>query len=104
MPLKIIEKLASPTGHLKQAAAGMEVLAVSAQVLGQMIDASGKERDLDFARTGVFIVGFVFGYDFWFNDSWHMSAVGWHDGRSLLGGPLPPASLQVVWKLGRRHR
>ena len=68
MPLEIIEELATARGHLQKPAARVEVFAVCAQVLGQMIDASGQERDLDFGRAGILIVSFVFLDDFWFND------------------------------------
>ena len=68
MPLEIIEELATAGSHLEKPAARVEILAVRAQVLGQVIDASGQERDLDFRRTGVLFVSFLFGDDFGFND------------------------------------
>jgi hypothetical protein len=58
--LQVIEELAAAARHLEEAAAAMEVLAVRAQVLGQVIDASGEQRDLDFGRTGILIVSLVF--------------------------------------------
>jgi hypothetical protein len=39
-----------------------------AEVLGQVIDPGGQQRDLDFGRTGILLVGFVGGDDFGFND------------------------------------
>ena len=66
--LQIVEQLAAAGGHLEEATAAMEILAVGAEVLGQVIDASGQQRDLDFGRAGVFIVDFVFGDDFGFGD------------------------------------
>ena len=66
--LEIIEELAAAGGHLEEAAAAVEILAVGAEVLGQVIDASGQQGDLDFGRTGVLVVGFVFGDDFGFGD------------------------------------
>ena len=51
--------------------ARVEVFAMSAQMLSQMIDPGGEQRDLDFAGTGVLFVDFVFGDDFWFNDCRH---------------------------------
>jgi hypothetical protein len=35
-------------------------------MLGQVIDASGQKRDLNFGGAGVLIVCFVFCDDFWF--------------------------------------
>src|ERR1017187_240655 len=83
MPFEVIEKLATATGHLEKPAAGMEVLAMGAQVLGQVIDPGGEQRDLDFARAGVLVVDFVFSYDFGFCDCWHGYSVGLHDCRCL---------------------
>ena len=71
MPLQVIEQLAAPAGHLEQPPAGMEILAMRAKVLGQVIDPRGEQRDLHLARASVLIVGFVFGYDFGFYDCWH---------------------------------
>ena len=65
---EIVEELATAGGHLKQAAAAVEIFAVCAQVLGQVIDASGEQRDLDLGRPGVGVVDFVFGNDFGFGD------------------------------------
>jgi hypothetical protein len=42
----------------------MEVLAMRAQVLGQVIDPGREQRDLDVAGAGVLLVGFVLGDDF----------------------------------------
>ncbi len=68
MPLEIIEELATAGSHLQEPAARVEILSVRAQVLGQVIDASGQERDLDFGRAGILIVSFIGGDDLWFND------------------------------------
>ena len=59
LALEIIKQLAPAARHLEQATAAVEVLAMRAQVLGQMIDAGGEQRDLDVARAGVLFVGFV---------------------------------------------
>ena len=50
-------------GHLKKAAAAVEVLAMRAQVLGQVIDPGGEQRDLDLGRAGILIVGLVLSDD-----------------------------------------
>ena len=68
VPFQIIEELATAGSHLQKPAARVEILTVRAQVLGQVIDASGQERDLDFGRAGILLVSFVFGDDFGFND------------------------------------
>ena len=68
MPLEIVEKLATAGSHLQKPTARVKVFTVRAQVLGQMIDPSGQERDLDFGRAGILIVSFVFLDDFGFND------------------------------------
>ena len=81
--LQIIEQLAAAACHLQEAAATVKVLAVGAQVLGQMIDASGEERNLDLGRTGVLVVGFVFGDDFWFYYGRHGLMIEFHDCRGF---------------------
>ena len=48
LALEVIKQLAAAAGHLKKAAAAVEVLAVRAQVLGQVIDSVGKKRNLRF--------------------------------------------------------
>ena len=45
--------------HLQHAAAAVVVLVVSLEVLGQRVDAIGKDRDLNLGRTGVTLVGLV---------------------------------------------
>ena len=65
--LEVIKQLATAGGHLQKAAAGVEVFAMRAQVLGQVIDPGGEQRDLDFARAGVLVVRFELGDDFVFN-------------------------------------
>jgi len=72
VPLQVIEKLAATAGHLQETAARVKVLAVEAQVLGQMVDPGGEKRDLDFGRAGVIVVGFILGDDFGFGDDGHV--------------------------------
>ena len=67
--LEVIKQLATAGGHLQEAAAGVEVLAVFAEVIGQVIDPGREQRDLDFARTGIGFVRFELGDDFGFNRS-----------------------------------
>jgi hypothetical protein len=65
--LEIIEKLTTAARHLEQATAGVEILAVGAEMLGQVIDPGREECDLNFGRTGVGVVGFELCDDFWLN-------------------------------------
>jgi hypothetical protein len=46
----------------------VEVFAMRAEMLGQVIDPGGQESDLDLGRTGILLVGFVFGDDGRLND------------------------------------
>jgi hypothetical protein len=62
--LEVIKQFATTARHLEKAAAAVEVLAMRAQVLGQVIDASGEQRDLDVAGAGVLLVGFELGDNF----------------------------------------
>ena len=50
---EIIEQRTALVDQHQQAAARMVVLRVGLEVLGQVVDALGKDRDLDFRRTGV---------------------------------------------------
>src|SRR6204780_3544491 len=51
--LDIVEKRSPLRHHLEQAAAGMVVLDVSFEVAGQVGDALGENRNLNFGRPGV---------------------------------------------------
>src|SRR5580698_2719134 len=46
---EIIQELAAAAGHLQEAPAGVEVLPMGAQMLGQMIDPSRQKRNLNLA-------------------------------------------------------
>lgn len=81
--LHVIEKLATTGSHLEQATTTMEVFAVSAEMLGQVIDPGGKNRDLDFGRSGICIVSLELGDDFWFSDGRHWLLVRLHNCRGL---------------------
>ena len=59
MALQVIQKLATTTGHGEEAAAGMEVLAMDPQVLGQVTDPGGQQGDLDVAGAGVLLMGLI---------------------------------------------
>ena len=53
---------------MEEAAAAVEILAMSAKVFREVIDTSREQSDLDFGRSGILIVDFVFGDDFGFSD------------------------------------
>ena len=56
---QIVQHLAALTDHHQQTTAGVVVMLVHAQVIGQLVDASGQDSDLDFGRTGVAFVSCV---------------------------------------------
>src|SRR3954447_23522841 len=51
--LDVVEQRTALRDHLQEAAAGGGVLAVRLEVLGEVGDALGEDRDLDLGRTGV---------------------------------------------------
>ena len=57
--LQVCKKISSVTDHLEKSAAAVVVLVVSLEVLGESVDAIGKDRDLNLGRTGVALVGLV---------------------------------------------
>src|SRR5262245_58698752 len=59
--LDVIEKAAAGLNHLEQAAAGMVILAVALEVLGEVGDALGEDCNLHFRRTGIPGLGGIFG-------------------------------------------
>ena len=59
---EVVEQAAALTDHLVQAAAGVVILRVDLEVLGELVDALGENGDLDLGRTGVALMGAV-GFD-----------------------------------------
>ena len=57
--LQVAQKVSSVTNHLQHAAAAVMVLVVGLEVLGQRVDAMGKDRDLNLGGTGVALMGGV---------------------------------------------
>ena len=57
--LQVAQKVSSVADHLQHTAAAVVVLVVSLEVLGESVDAMGKDRDLNLGRTGVALVGSV---------------------------------------------
>ena len=51
--LEVVKELAAARNHAEQAAAGVVVLLVDLQVLGELVDAGGQKSDLHFGRSGV---------------------------------------------------
>ena len=49
--------------HHEKAAAGVVVMLVLTQMLGQLVDAGGQDRDLDLGGTGVALMGRILGDD-----------------------------------------
>src|SRR5665213_2000061 len=50
---QVIEQRAALAHHLEQATAGMVVLDVGLEMLGEIVDAFGKDRHLNFGRSGI---------------------------------------------------
>ena len=57
--LQVAKKVSSVADHLQHAAAAVVVLVVSLEVLGERVDAMGKDRDLNLRGAGVALVGGV---------------------------------------------
>lgn len=55
-PLEVVEKAPPGGDEFEKAAAGRVVLCVGFEMLGELIDALGKKRDLNVGTTGVFFV------------------------------------------------
>ena len=56
---QIVQHLAALTDHLQQAAAGVVVLLVDLQVLGELVDTGSEDGDLDLGGAGVRGMGAV---------------------------------------------
>ena len=57
---QVIQQIAAMADHFQQAAAGVMVLLVHLQVLGQVVDPLGEDGDLDLGRTGVPLMRRIF--------------------------------------------
>src|SRR5690606_7826404 len=51
--LEVVKKRAAARNHRQQTTAGMVILLVVLEVAGQVVDALGQDRNLDFRGTGV---------------------------------------------------
>jgi hypothetical protein len=59
LPGEIFQKLISPADQFQQTPAGGMVFFMNIEMLAELIDARGNQRDLHFRRAGVFIVNLV---------------------------------------------
>ncbi len=64
--LDVVEQFATAAGQSDQSTACVEILAVYAQVLGQVVDACGQQRDLDLTGASVLVVVAEIANDFLF--------------------------------------
>jgi hypothetical protein len=62
--LQVIQQFAPATDHSQQPAPGMVVLGMFLEMAGQLVDTGGKQRYLDFRRTGVVGCPLILGDDF----------------------------------------
>jgi len=71
--LEVVQQLAALADHLEQSAAGVMVFDVRFEVVCQPIDASRKQRNLNFRRTGITSYALMLGNDLRFlrNGYWH---------------------------------
>ena len=58
---EVVEQPTAPTHEHEQSPTRVMVLLVDLQVLGEMRDAIGEQRDLDLGRTGIGLVNAVLG-------------------------------------------
>ena len=58
---QVVQQAAALADHHEKAAAGVIVVLVGAQVLGELLDAVGEDRDLDLGGAGVALMGGVLG-------------------------------------------
>ena len=56
---KIVKQASALTDHHQKTAAGVVVVLVNTQVLGQLVDSGGQDSNLDLGRTGVAGMGCV---------------------------------------------
>ena len=67
---QIVQHLAALTNHHQQTTAGVVVVLVYTQVIGQLVDSGGQDGNLDFGRTGVALVGSILQDDLDFFSFW----------------------------------
>lgn len=75
---QVVQEVPALTDHHKEATAAVVVMLVNPQVLGELVDAGGKNGDLHLGRTGVALVRRILGNDLGFlfllnHDIFHLS-------------------------------
>src|SRR6185369_13411254 len=63
LALQVLQQPAAAADQQQQPTAAVVVVGVHLEVLGQVVDPPGQQRDLDFRRTGVTLIGRVPGDD-----------------------------------------
>ena len=56
---QVVQQAAPLADHHQEPAAGVQVLVVGAEMLGQVLDALGQNGDLDFGRAGIAFFGAI---------------------------------------------
>ena len=64
---QIAQQIATVTNHLEQTATAVMVVGMLLQMLSQLVDASGQNRDLNLRRTGIGVMQLVLCDDLIFN-------------------------------------
>ena len=60
---QVAQQVTTAANHFQQTTAGMMVILVGLQMLGQVVDSSGQNGDLNLGRTGVALMQRVVGND-----------------------------------------
>jgi hypothetical protein len=93
--LQIIEQLAPLADHLEQSPAGMVILDIALEVIGQAVDAGGEKRNLHFRGSGVAGSALMIRYDLRLLRNGHRHSFFLHwKGRHSTQLPL---HTQVLW-------
>lgn len=56
---QVAEQASSVTDHLKQSATAVMILVIRLEMLGEVVDAAGKKRDLNLGGAGIALMGGV---------------------------------------------
>ena len=72
--LEVVQQFAALADHLEQSATGVMVFDVRLEVVGEPVDASRKQRNLNFRRTGITSCALMLGNDLRFLRNGHCHA------------------------------